>query len=685
MKKIPFLIFNLILSLNLFAQTPECGQHLITESILKKHPELKPKAYELNSNFKLNNISVANYTIPVVFHILHTGGAECISDAQILSQMAILNRDYQKQNSDTINVVPSFTNNIANVGIAFKLATIDPNGNCTNGIIRHYDPNTIWDPNNLSLFIYSWPRDKYLNIYVVKSIIGINGAYTFLPGTPIPPNCDAVVCMHNFVGNTGTTLGVDYRVLTHEVGHWFNLQHTWGSTNNPMVACGDDGVTDTPVTKGFVSCATSNAAICTPSVQENVQNYMDYAPCKLMFTNGQKTRMLTCLTSNVNNRQNLYSAGNLAQTGVTTSTPNCIPKVNVVTATPSVCVGRSLTINSYTSNANPTSYSWSISGAATANSFTNSSITITTTAVGNITVACIASNSNGSGSSNIIVSALTSTVASPGAYAESFEGNNLPSNWLSYSTSSNTVLWSQTGLAASLGGKSMFIDGSLTSAGTTQILESPSYDLNNNQGASYTFKYAYARKSATHNDYFSIQGSKDCGNSWQTIYSTSSGILSSGSGGTNSAPFFPIASQWKLYDLSAHPNYLNFINESNVKFRFVFRADTVTGQGNNFFLDEINLNSTVGINELSNLSFLQISPNPFKDDLHIKLNLPFNSVVDLTITDLLGRTLAYSPNLKMNAGNNEMTFSEFNKLNSGIYFVNIRNSHLNISKKIIKQ
>jgi len=71
MKKISFLVFNFILSLNFIAQTPECGQHLITESVLKKHPELRSKVNELNSNFKINTVSVVNYTIPVVFHILH--------------------------------------------------------------------------------------------------------------------------------------------------------------------------------------------------------------------------------------------------------------------------------------------------------------------------------------------------------------------------------------------------------------------------------------------------------------------------------------------------------------------------------------------------------------------------------------------------------------------------------------
>src|SRR3982750_4595750 len=98
------------------------------------------------------------------------------------------------------------------------------------------------------------------------------------------------------VGSIGTGTPNGSRTITHEAGHWFNLKHLWGSTNQPQVACGDDNVTDTPETQGTLSCNLS-LSICNPPIIENVQNYMDYSYCNYMFTEGQKTRMRAAATS----------------------------------------------------------------------------------------------------------------------------------------------------------------------------------------------------------------------------------------------------------------------------------------------------------------------------------------------------------------------------------------------------
>lgn len=136
---------------------------------------------------------------------------------------------------------------------------------------------------------------------------------------------DAIVAIHGYVGSIGTGNNFVSRVLTHETGHWLNLQHVWGSTNNPGVACGDDGVGDTPLTKGFTNCNLSNAIICTPGIKENIQNYMEYSYCCKMFTQGQRSRMHNALNSNVAGRDNLSSNANLIATGVINPTLNCTP------------------------------------------------------------------------------------------------------------------------------------------------------------------------------------------------------------------------------------------------------------------------------------------------------------------------------------------------------------------------
>ncbi|MBA3683473.1 MAG: hypothetical protein H0W73_20250, partial [Bacteroidetes bacterium] len=313
--RILFLWAAILFAANFFSQSHLCGSTEAQNEWFAQHPELKIKYDKLQQEAsdldkeqyktgykqtdllqKTSAVAASIYTIPVVFHILHQGGSENITDAQVIDAIKILSRDYNKQNADTSLVVPQFTNSIGNSKIQFELATIDPTGNCTNGIIRHWDAKTAWT-SGFGDYIYSWPRAKYLNIYVVKTIASGAAGYTYLPGSGVPAAVDAIVILSSYVGSIGSGNVGTSRALTHEVGHWLNLPHVWGGTNQPGVACGNDGVSDTPVTKGFTSCALGNAIICNAGITENVQNYMDYSYCSRMFTNGQAVRMTTALNS----------------------------------------------------------------------------------------------------------------------------------------------------------------------------------------------------------------------------------------------------------------------------------------------------------------------------------------------------------------------------------------------------
>lgn len=199
------------------------------------------------------------YRIPVVFHILHLGGEENISNEQVLDAMAILNRDYARQNPDAATVHPAYLDNVADMDIEFYLASRDPNGDCTNGIIRHRSAETLRGESTSK--VNPWPRDKYMNIWVVDRIISGAAGY-FSSG---PPNwLDGIVILHDYAGSIGTGEVFRSRALTHEVGHYLSLSHVWGSNNGvpdentPIWAmqavCGDDGVDDTPITRGWSSC-----------------------------------------------------------------------------------------------------------------------------------------------------------------------------------------------------------------------------------------------------------------------------------------------------------------------------------------------------------------------------------------------------------------------------------------------
>ena len=165
----------------------------------------------------------SSFVIPVVFHIIHDNGQENISDAQARDAIRVLNDDFNKLNPDTATVVPAFAGNIADVGIEFRLAQLDPNGNCTKGINRILSDLT-YDGDQSMKNLIQWPRDKYLNVWVCAEAQGAAG-YTFLPGTVnsnFAATWDGIVLKHNYTGSIGTSNSTRSRTLTHEVGHWLN-------------------------------------------------------------------------------------------------------------------------------------------------------------------------------------------------------------------------------------------------------------------------------------------------------------------------------------------------------------------------------------------------------------------------------------------------------------------------------
>lgn len=255
----------------ILAQDYKCGTTEAHQKLYALHPELAQAeidnnallAKQIKENKQYKSVE-AIYTIPVVFHILHTNGVENISDAQVIDEINILNRDYAKLNADTAGIVAPFQALAADMKIQFRLAQKDPNGNCTNGIDRIYSHKT--DNANDDSKLNPWPRDKYLNVWVIRTMESVGTAgYAYYPSATNPwymEPFDGIIIIHSYIGSIGTASVTTSRALTHEVGHWLNLPHTWGSTNSPNVACGDEGVSDTPVTKGHDNCSNRFDYFC---------------------------------------------------------------------------------------------------------------------------------------------------------------------------------------------------------------------------------------------------------------------------------------------------------------------------------------------------------------------------------------------------------------------------------------
>jgi len=305
MKKTINLLFALLITGVAGAQTHRCGTMESHELMLQTDPNyaanreairLQTVAYE--NSPAANNGSRAVYTIPVVFHVVYANATENISDAQLQSQITVLNEDFRKLNAN-FNQTPSvFQGVAADMEIEFCLATLDPNNAPTNGITRTQTTVASFNTNNnvkrtANGGINPWNTAKYLNIWVCdlgSSLLG----YAQFPGGN--PNLDGVVCTYTSVGrppanpfNNAYNLG---RTATHEVGHWLNLFHIWGDDNS---ACtGSDQVADTPNQGGSNGgCPNFPRISCNNGPNGDMfMNYMDYMvdDCATMFTNGQKVR-----------------------------------------------------------------------------------------------------------------------------------------------------------------------------------------------------------------------------------------------------------------------------------------------------------------------------------------------------------------------------------------------------------
>lgn len=279
-----------------------------------------------NRNFaKQGNVKY----IPVVFHVIHNGGTENITQAQIMDQMRILNEDFRKKSGT--NGDKSTNTNAADMEFEFRLAQVDPNGNRHDGINRIQSTATNNAGDNIKS-LSRWNSAKYLNIWVVKSItLNGGGAGTILGYAQFPSymtfasSLDGIVIRADYVGSiqSGNSSHMG-RTLTHEVGHWVGLYHPFqdGCTGQTISNCASSGdrVCDTPPVEqanyGSVCDAVVNS--CTgdnPDLPDMINNYMDYldGKCANTYTLGQKARANAQMSLY---RSTIYSDANLAAAGI---------------------------------------------------------------------------------------------------------------------------------------------------------------------------------------------------------------------------------------------------------------------------------------------------------------------------------------------------------------------------------
>jgi hypothetical protein len=238
--------------------------------------------------------------IQVVVHVVQRTEAENISDAQVKSQIKVLNDDFRAKNADKSKVPAVWKSLVADTKIQFALAKKDPRGKRTTGITRTATTVRSFGPDDTVKAkrtggVDPWPTNRYLNMWVCTLGGGLLG-YAQFPGGPA--KTDGVVVLNRAFGTQGSVKAPfnKGRTATHEVGHFLNLRHIWGDRND---CSGNDFVADTPPAR-----ESNNGKPKFPQITCNngpngdmFMNYMDYVDdaAMFMFTVGQAARMNAAL------------------------------------------------------------------------------------------------------------------------------------------------------------------------------------------------------------------------------------------------------------------------------------------------------------------------------------------------------------------------------------------------------
>ncbi len=334
-----FLCCNILLGQN---KWQKCGFSVVEAGMESRNPGfgalLKAKKAERRQQLvtaRKTSGSVLSVTVPVVFHIiLNQHQLGLIGDSigianRVISQIQVLNEDYNRANADSSNIPAAFKPYYGNVNIKFGLAHTDPQGNRTNGWeIRQtnyvgFDVTTNYNSGAGAKHTSTggadaWDVSKYVNVWIVNMLDGSDTNSTIIGLTVMPEFTDSFALVYG-VYNTITDpypkdeMGIlirydafgrrtspgEYffpnidlgRTLTHEIGHYFGLFHPWGDDGGlcPWNGGEDDGIPDTPPEgNNNYHCPAfpllDACSVASPGVM--FMDYMDYSDdaCLNMFT-----------------------------------------------------------------------------------------------------------------------------------------------------------------------------------------------------------------------------------------------------------------------------------------------------------------------------------------------------------------------------------------------------------------
>ncbi|NEQ49650.1 MAG: T9SS type A sorting domain-containing protein [Leptolyngbya sp. SIO3F4] len=565
----------------------------------------------------------SSYVIPLVFHVVHSNGVGNISYEQIVDAVRVLNEDFRRTNADASQTRSIFQPYAADSEIEFRLARRDPEGNCTNGVIRINAPNQAFDANNGVKALSYWPSNQYMNVWVVNSIENFSGGAGIILGYAQFPgfgawNTYGIVIRNDRVGDIGT--GTGDRTLTHEVGHCLNLLHTFQSGCGNSCQSSGDRVCDTPpVANSSQACSFTlntcsndmqgNGSVYMQDVADQIENYMSYNDCQNMFSLGQRDRMHNVL-DNIPQLANLVSQQNLQATGVLNPATNEVCRAEFDTERTVVCAGTPVTFNDR-SYFNPSEWNWEFEGGFPAQS-TQQNPTVVYNEPGVYAVQLTIGDGTNSTTTN--QPAYIEVLPSPGEHMpleEDFEftSGGLRANYWYTDDNQNNFGWELSYEEAFSGATSLKMNNFGTNQGSASVL-SPPYDLSNMTSAEVSFKVAYAQRTVGNNDVLRVYASSDCGANWSLRFVSGGSVLASLP--PSAGPIGGLLpDDWNTFSFVLDASFL----QENARLRFDFQSNG----GNNLYLDDLNING-----DFTDTPILEF-PNDGSQDVPVNVTLDWKA------------------------------------------------------------
>ncbi|MCS7154004.1 MAG: M43 family zinc metalloprotease [Bacteroidia bacterium] len=700
-----------IASLILWAQASWCG----TDEYMKKvHPdwelrrllmEAAAPIIEAQQRTHQPSCTPSRYIIPLVFHVIYSNSSDSISYERILNQVLRLHEDFRR-----IPETPGFSSNGADTEIEFSLATKDPNGNPTRGVVywRYDQPPLNWSSRDFCRETQDfsmkqatgWDRTRYLNVWIVPRLCVQPD-----PSSPCD-QCNSVAgyAFYPSAGATqyGTVLGSAFfwggstpragRTLVHELGHNLNLAHPFqdgcGTSN---CSTSGDRVCDTPPTAvqtGNFSVRRQNT--CTndsPDLPDNMRNYMDYVDDDDMthFTAGQRARAWAAIQNSSWRLAPLVRPTVPQQTG---TGPYGLVKAYFAASHTVGCPNEPIQFFSYSMGA-PHIFEWNFSGGVPDNP-SASCPTVTFSSPGVYDVRLIVENQSGRRDTLLKTGyiRIEDTVYTL-PYAESFERTVFPPPHSYIHNPDNSRRWERfhstsppRGAYGASQASMRLLFFSYGSYGEKDSWITPRLDLrpyvNTSHSIQLKFSWAYAclnyegqigsytSYNLDYIDSLRVYVSEDCGRTWTLLWERGGRDLATHPAGciaaqgsiSGTAQFLPTANQWATDSI-----LLDAYKGKTIKLRF----EGVSGWGNNLFLDDIRVDTIPALQTTLSQPAAHIRAYVSGSTLYLSVpheNLPMS----ITLYDLLGREV-WQAKENLSSGNHAIALPT--SFPMGVYLVRL--------------